>query len=228
MSQTWSPARATPSGAANDAPAPSFGRTAGPPPLSRPLIPWEDSALDAWPGFFKTAAGLLTRPVRFFDKHRPGDEAGQALAFGLMVVASVVMIALFAPALGLVVDPGPKSSGFALKFGLAVAGIVFAPLAAIVLLLVESLWVHLWLIFFGAAEGRLKATIQAVSYSTAPYPLVFIPAVGPAIAAVWGVVIQIVALRRLHGAGLGRVAAALLAPFLALAAALVVLASILS
>jgi len=193
----------------------------GPPPSDqpppKPLAPFEDPDLSWGRGLGLTFKALLLSPRDFFGRFRPGPGLAGPLMFGLTAASTGLMISFCLGAAGWLGDP--YASGRLIRLAAATAGLILTPLAVLGLILVQALWLQVWLIAFRAASAGLAGTMRAVSYAAASLVVLPLPVVGSLLALVWGLVILLSGLTRLHRAGLGRVAAALVVPPLALAAA---------
>lgn len=187
---------------------------------SKPLFPWEDLSLSPARAGWRTLTGALLSPGSFFGRHRPGPEWGQALFFGVTVSATGMMLALFLSRLGALL-PFDRTVGISSPspgWGLvqAMAGILAAPFLALAFLVLQALWIHLWLILFRAGPKGLGATVRAVCYASPASLLLGIPFLGPILAWLGGFFILVIGLTRLQEVGALRVLAALFFPPLAI------------
>ncbi|RMG13524.1 MAG: hypothetical protein D6729_14830, partial [Deltaproteobacteria bacterium] len=90
--------------------------------------------------------------------------------------------------------------------GAGVLAVLWVPVGAALGILIWAALLHLSALVFGAAGGGWDATFKAVCYSQGPQVFNIVPQVGPLVALIWGVVIQIVGIQKLHGTTTGKAA----------------------
>jgi hypothetical protein len=178
-------------------------------------------------GFFETWKLVATQPAQFFSRVRI-DQAWSAVLFGVIAwaVGSTVAV-LFGwvsgqqatIAIQQMVEKLPEEQGRFLQLWsqafsarAMVAQIVFTPVVAFVAIYVTAAVVHLLLMLVRGATRGFDATLTTVAYVSGLNLLLAVPACGSLIAIVWSTVALIIGLSVIHRCGVGKAAAAVLAP----------------
>lgn len=193
-----------------------------PPPPAR--IPWEDPAVGAASGLFRTIGMVLGSPREAFTRVANGEGLGRPVAFGIVVgyvalVAGLVWSALtratMIRTLSTFVPDVERQLAEAQAFSGAFATIVVAvvgPFLVVLGMLLAAAVFHLFLMLFGGVTRGFSGTLRVVAYAQACQIFGLLPICGGLIALVWGVVAQIVGLDAVHRSGPGKAAAAVLVP----------------
>jgi hypothetical protein len=90
--------------------------------------------------------------------------------------------------------------------------VVMVPFQLFVGLFISGLICHFCLHILGAANASLEATLRAVAYAQSPTVLNAVPFCGFLVAAIWTLVLQIVALKEVHETTYGKVVLAIFLP----------------
>jgi len=174
------------------------------------LTPWDRrEELGVPAAFWQTVTAVSGGPVRFFRELRPdGDLAG---ALGFLVLVSIPAgfgAAIFTYLQNLVMysllGTQPQATGIPLldmmqgpSVGMAVFQVVFAPVGALLYVLIFALLTHLGLMLVGGASRPLEATIKAWCYSYAVMFWGLIPG-GQLITGFWVLAVAGIAMAQVH------------------------------
>lgn len=179
-------------------------------------LPWEKEplSLSAW---WQTAKWCLTEPSRAFAALRPGGDMGRAMLFcGLgLLVGGVVQLVWVLPLtlVGWAVQGNRPETLLVQVVLQLVQALVGSVIGATVGLLLGAAIVHGALLVVGGASRPFETTFRVLGYvngSTAW--LSIIPCVGPLIALVWSLVIEVAGLAAAHRISPGRALLAVLLP----------------
>lgn len=171
---------------------------------------WERRAeLGVFAGFFGTLKKSLFSPDPFWRSVRPDGSLWDALSYAWINNAIYALLAMPIAALQMRMSMGdlprdtPQAEEVARFFAafmtvqnMAVLGVVLAVLAP-VLVLINSAVFHLALLMVGGAKSGFGATVRALSYGSGPWLLSWVPCLN-FFAALYGLVLQIWGLVRLH------------------------------
>ncbi len=168
-------------------------------------------------GFFGTVREVLFTPARFFrtpaleDDAVGGFEHGM-VAFGVGQIAVVLQAIATMLVFGSAVALATRAPALVAFFGsytcvilaLVPTMMVHVPVTTLVSVGMASAAIHGTLRLLGAAKAPFYAgTVRATSYSFATHVLFIVPVLGPLIALVWTLVIEIIGVRELHRTGNG-------------------------
>ncbi len=187
-----------------------------PPPVMPPA--WERSAeVGPLTGFFTTFTDILRAPAAFFSSLPADGPAAPALIFwALTTLPPLVVSGLegysFLNEMLDIVMTAPRPGVLELPWW--IFGIV-APLVQFASLLSGLAAVHIILALLGRARGGWRGTFRAGGYASAPALLGFIPLIGTLIAGLGTMMLQYLALRRIHAAPAWAVLLAYLIPVIA-------------
>jgi hypothetical protein len=179
-------------------------------------LPWENQpmGLGTW---WQTAKWCLTEPSRAFATLRPGGETGRAILFcGLgLLLGGLTQLVWVLPlmALGAAAQGEPAGMLLVQVVLQLVQAVVGAVIGATVGLLLGAVIVHGALLLVGGANRPFETTLRVLGYvngSTAW--LGIIPCVGPLVALVWSLVIEVAGLAAAHQTSLGKAFLAVLLP----------------
>lgn len=149
-------------------------------------VPWEDSELSGWVGFYRTLRDLLLHPGEFFGNLGPGGWA-EPLAFALIVSTAGLLIALFWQLL-ILAGPIGNTSGPAAPLNLgtgALLGLMIgSPLLVLADLAVGSLCWWGSVALSGAGRDFTPAW-RIFCYAHGGLVLALIPFLGMLVAGIW-------------------------------------------
>ncbi|MDD1679792.1 MAG: YIP1 family protein [Methanomicrobiales archaeon] len=164
------------------------------------------------------AAGILLRPVETIRGMRE-ESLGDAFQFyGVLLVLYAILSSLFGLAGGFFFFPWGAMSGLSTRFGFLPAMfflflVVGTILFFLVGLLLGGALLHLFVYLVGGKKG-IEQTLKAVMCSTTPvFVFGWIPLIG-FFAAIYTLVLEILAVRELQEISTGRAILAVLLPFL--------------
>lgn len=163
-------------------------------------------------GFFGSVREVLLTPALFFrtpaleDDAVGGFEHGM-VAFGVgqlaLALQGLLTMAIFGGALA-VATRAPEVVAFFGSYGCVLVALVptmmvHVPVTTLVSVGVASVAIHGTLMLLGAAKGPFwSGTVRATSYSFTTHVLFVVPVIGPLVALVWTLVVEIVAVREVH------------------------------
>jgi hypothetical protein len=96
-----------------------------------------------------------------------------------------------------------------------IIGLILTPIIIVIVLFIWSGIVHLFLMMLGGhkqSTSGYEGTFRAVSYAQVAAVAQIVPFVGPFIAGIWGLVLQILGVARLHRTSTGKAVGAVLLP----------------
>ncbi len=207
----------------DDAPAPEGHPAAeGPPRGEAP--DWERRhEIGLFAALMGTWKKSLMRPAEFFEGARSSTSTGGVFWYGFVWsvlgglfnwlwqwVFSAGQQAEIAQALETMREANPQMAKLLEQWmslsqtGGGVVGLLWVPVAAALGILVWAALLHLGAMVFGAAGGGWDATFRTVCYGQGPQVFNIVPQVGPLIALIWGTVIQVVGIHKLHGTSMGK------------------------
>lgn len=178
-------------------------------------IPWErERSVGA---LFETIRLMLVETGPTFEGAARHAPIGPALLFSL-ILGTVAGVAQAMWTIGFVLG-GAGAPGLTEVLTLAVTTIVGAPVGIVVSTFVLAAAVHLTLVLLGGPTHGYAATLRTYAFAfgaTAPFAL--LPGVGSVIQTIWGLVIVVQGLHRIHGVSGTKAVLAILLPVLLLAA----------
>jgi hypothetical protein len=215
---------------------PTPGPEAAPPPPAQPppgpprvvpapeagasSLPWQDrSRLGFFPALFKTIGAVLFKPGDAFSDMRVEGSLGGSLLYVLILgsVATYIGVGiqfLLQSAFMVAEAPADMPMGVAVfERRLMTFMLVVMPLLVILGSFINAGIVHLFLMLFGGATEGFEGTYLVTAHaqgSTAVLGLV--PICGGLIATIWGIVVEIMGLTRVHRTDTWRAALAVLLP----------------
>ncbi len=188
-----------------------------PPPNTEPGIPWENAQTGQT--LLDTLKGVLLDPARTFAQARRGVGIGPAVLYALMLgtiggTAGVLWSYLTQGLLGSQSAALPEELSFLTSLSEPGLGqLLMVPIGAIVGLFIWGGIVHAVLAMLGAAGGGFESTLRCIAFSNGSVAVLqLVPVAGGMIAGVWGLVIQIMALKELHQTTSGKAVLAVLLP----------------
>ncbi len=164
-------------------------------------VPWEDPRLGFVDGIRETWRESLFEPDRFFGRIRDEGTVVRPLLYYLLVAVATSFATLVWEAQGLTLA---HMAGYVDMGGATAAGpvisFVLSPILALVLALMLTVIFHLGALMVAPDRRGMGATARVVCYAAGPSVLAVVPIVGPAVGAIWGLVLQVVGLREVHRA----------------------------
>jgi len=186
------------------------------------LPPFEER--EAYGGFFpalwQTWLAACFRPTEFFASVGNSQNLTPALIFGVFVgwvgdFVGQLWSVLFQAPLFIsfrIHQPWVGKEEVAMQLGWLVALGLLGWLFVLLNILLLGLLFHLFLLLFGGAKQGLVTTLRVVAYAHAPALFLAIPCLGPCVAVIWGLVLDIIGLATAHRTEKWRSALAVLAP----------------
>ncbi len=178
-----------------------------PPPPQPPGAPLLTTEAPPSPRIFRAAAAVLTKPAAFFDSMRAQTGFGPPIVFAMAMglVSGVISAVLLG--LGLGAARGVGAGGV----GVALAGIVLAPLIAVAVgSFLGGAIVHL-IAVIARGKGTFEHSVRIASYSLAVLPLAALLDISPflpTLANLYGIWIVVAGVLALHAADRRRTYAA--------------------
>lgn len=186
--------------------------------------PWENRAkLGILEGLFTTWKETIVESKNFFKKLPPTGFLGSAILYTL-IIAGIGNIIGFLWQIGwnvLFSDFGNlpfQRFGGAEIFQKFFSGvslifiIILIPIVLIIYLFMLTGIVHLFLMIIGGANKGIETTLKAISYAQSPQIFQLVPLCGGLVAAIWSIVLEIIAIREVHRTTTGKAAFAVLFP----------------
>ena len=188
------------------------------PRLAPPLVanetldgafPWENESLGIFERFWQTCVGVLFNPWKTFEKMSVSGGYGKPLLYGVICLGFVAIAATILVGVMLFFQP-PEDNEVPLWF-IPCFGAIIA-VYGMVGFFFRTVILHLFLMLFGVACRSFEATFHAVTYSNAPvFVLRCVPCLNIFVA-LWGIVVEIIALKEAHRTDYWRVICACLLP----------------
>ncbi|MBI4773058.1 MAG: zinc-ribbon domain-containing protein [Deltaproteobacteria bacterium] len=187
--------------------------------------PWEDSAqTNLLSSLFDTARQALLTPGSFFSQMNPEGTYGYPISFALLLsfvgfffqflwgilFNSDLIIRVLA---ALQLSPDTISAGVVVGTAVMVPVLMLALLAG---LFIQSAILHICLLILRGANAPFLGTFKVMSYSSAASVFLIIPFLGSFVAFVWGLVLMVIGVSRVHSIGIGKSVLAILLPFILL------------
>jgi hypothetical protein len=190
----------------------------GQPPFgNEPGIPWENAQTGQ--SLLDTLKGVLLDPTRTFAQARRGVGIGPAVLYALLLgtiggAAAVLWSFLTQGIFGAESAALPDELRFLSSFTEPGLGqLLMVPIGAVIGLFVWGGIVHAILAMLGAGGGGFESTLRGIAFSNGSVAVLqLVPVVGGMIAGIWGLVIQIMALKELHQTTSGKAVLAVLLP----------------
>ena len=188
-------------------------------------VPWEDTAEIGLVGsLIKTVRQVLLAPGAFFTQMNPEGTYGYPISFALLlsfigfffqflwgIVFNSDLITRVLTVLQL--PPDTVSAGVVLGTAIMVPVLMLTLLAS---LFIQSAILHICLLILRGANAPFLGTFKVMSYSSAVSVFLIIPYLGGLIAFVWGLVLMVIGISRVHSIQIGKSVLAILLPFILL------------
>lgn len=174
----------------------------------RPLVDVPFERMDQngfFPALIQTIRRAMFSPQLFFGS-MPLRGLGKPLIFAILISQFEVFFQVLWGGMGVMGEP-PVDMGSGLGLSLT-AAVVLAPILITVLLFLETALFHFCLILFKAANRGFEGTFRVMAYGCAPLFLAFVPVIGPVIGSLWGLALNVIGTKYMHGTSTGRVAGA--------------------
>lgn len=192
-----------------------------PPTHVKPGLPWDRAK--SGNALVDTSKGLVTAPGAAYDvMQEKGDYLSPilyAVIFGTIGgIFNQIWNLVFGAAYLQFLPPEMQESFGAMAtggVGSTIVGIVLAPVIAVVVLFVSAAIYHLFLLIVGGTRDStagFEGTLRAVGYGQVCNLAAIIPVVGSFVAAIWGLVLYVIGLTRVHHTSTGKAVFAVLLP----------------
>jgi hypothetical protein len=208
---------------------PPYGPPTAPPPPGGPLVPggglpWEQAKTGNT--FIETMKQLVTDPTGAYARAREKGDYASPVIFALIVgtigvIFQQVWSLVFGTAWVAMLPPEFRDQAGTFFAAEGVGSVLFAlvlgPVFVLIGLFIGSAIVHLFLLLFGGTKestAGFEGTVRSLGYAGVANLAYVVPFVGAAIAIVWGVVMQVIGLKRMHHTTTGKAVAAILVPWL--------------
>lgn len=172
--------------------------------------PWENpDAGEPLQRLWQTIIQGVKEPAELFENMRTTGGLVQPLIFyaiiiGLALIVSTLLQIPFNLILG---------SSFGVEIVGAIIFLILIPILLLIGLFVSSGLTHLALMVFGGANQPFEATFRVNAYAYGSIGWVFaIPFCGSLVGGVWGIVLEIIGIARVHRVSTGMAVAAVLVP----------------
>lgn len=191
-----------------------------PPPGAQPqALPWEQPGYPALEGLYETAKLVLLNPTEAFARMSITGDLGRPLLFAVILgwvgIVAAQLYRFIIPGVAMPWRYFPEmehSMSFAMRPAFGIVTMVLAPILILLAIFIGSAILHLFLLIVGAGQSGFVATVRVVCYAGATQVLQVVPLCGGFIAAVWGIVLEIVGLAIAHRTSQGKAAVAVLLP----------------
>lgn len=174
----------------------------------RPLVDVPFERLDQYgffPGLIQTVRRAMFSPQLFFGA-MPLRGLGRPLIFAVLVSQMAAFFQILWERVGILGQP-PAGMDASLGLSLAVT-VVLTPILVTILLFLESALFHFCLILFKVSGRGFEGTFRVMAYACAPLFLSFVPVIGPVVGSVWGLAVNFIGIKHMHGTSMTRVAGA--------------------
>lgn len=172
--------------------------------------PWEDPQIEDWfQKIWQTIVLGVSRPDELFKGMRTTGGLLQPLLFYSIIIGPSILIGLVLESPFQVMTGTP----FGEQIVLLIVFLLLLPLLLPLGLFITSGLTHLGLLMFGCANRPFEATFRVNAYAYASVGWIhLLPICGSFIAAVWGIVLEIMGIARVQEISTGKAAAAVLVP----------------
>lgn len=195
----------------------------GPPMHGGPGLPWDRER--SGNSLVDTAKRLITAPgTAFAEMREKGDYLSPilfAVIFGTFgaVIGQIWNLVFGASMIGFLPPEMQQQLGqaFAPSLGGVLINIVLSPFLVAIFLFIGSGIYHLFLLLLGGTKestAGYEGSLRSVSYSGVANLAYIVPFVGTPIAIVWGIVLNVIGLSRVHHTSTGKALGAVLLPLL--------------
>lgn len=191
--------------------------TAPPPPPGEPpppaIIPWEEPGRPWMSGLIETLKLLFTRPREAFERMPVTGDVLKPFIFAIILGwIGAIANAVWNIAIRGVVPGGSEYSRYEMPAAWLPLLAAFAPAVLVIAILINTAFIHLFLMILGGARRGLAATLRAICYAQAPQIFLLVPLCGGLIAGVGALILTVIGLSAAHRIGIGRAALAVMLP----------------
>lgn len=193
--------------------SPAAPLDAGPERDARPGIPWENE--QSFPALVETFKAIFWDASGLFQSAGQDLPIGSALTYALIIgliggVGASIWGVLTSALLSIGGDPVHWLSSLG---GSGVGSLVSVPVGVVTGVIIGSGLVHLMLVLVGAPHRSFDTTLRAVGFASGTAAIFqLIPFIGPLIGYAFGVVLEVRAIRAMHGTTSSTAAMAVLLP----------------
>jgi hypothetical protein len=182
---------------------------ARPDPIRAGSVAWEDPSVAFPASLLRTWRDSLFQPAAFFRRLAwEGSLARPLLYYLLVSITSAFFVLLWRST-----DAPLLASSFRPEAPLApLVQFFFEPFAALIGLGLGVIVLQLFALILAPARRGMRATARVFCYSAGPAVFTAVPILGPAVGAVWSLVLLVMGLREAHRTTPGRAAAIVLIP----------------
>lgn len=189
-------------------------------------IPWERrKELGFWNALLETFKQIVSGPSEFFAMmSKSGDFGGPLIYAIILAVVAVIGSQIWAiiglmplnmlAGLGGAESMGEMAATTAFGVGNSIVAIILAPIGVGIGLFVGAGVLHLMLMIVGGATESYETTFRCMAYSQTAQIAQLIPFIGGLIAAIWGIVLQVIAIREAHEISQGKAILAVVLPMI--------------
>lgn len=193
----------------------SSGEPPPAPPPPAPLLPWESSEQPLLPSLLSTVQLMLRDGGDAMQRVKRGVGFARPLAYAVLLswlgaaISAAYQLFLnqslwrLLPGLSHDTHTEVVARGFAL---------LFTPVAVAASAFVGGGITHLLLVLLGGGRSGYRSTVRVACYANTPAVLSVIPLVGPLVALVWGIYLEVRGLAIAHEMPIGSVLIAVILP----------------
>jgi hypothetical protein len=204
------------------APPPTVPPPGGPPAYGAPGLPWDRDKNGNT--LVETVKALVTAPGRAYAEMREKGDYLSPILFAVILgtfggVIGQIWQLVFGASMAGFLPPemqGPFAEALAPSVTGVILTIVLTPILVPIFLFISAGIFHLFLMLVGGTKDStagFEGTVRAVAYAGVANLAQVIPLAGGFIAAVWGIVLYVIGLSRVHHTSTGKAALAVLLPF---------------
>jgi len=191
-----------------------------------PPLPWEDrDRIGFFPALFETVKLFVTSPTEAYARAKERGDYLSPLLFAVIIgwvmgIIGQLWNLLFQGAWLSMIPADFRDQMGAMGMGASsaagfVLGLILTPVIIVVVVFIWSGIVHLFLMMLGGhkqSASGFEGTFRAIAYAQTASLAQIIPVFGGLIALVWGIVLEVIGLVRMHRTSTGKAAGAVLLP----------------
>lgn len=184
----------------------------------RRFIPWEERKdLGFFKAIFETVRSVLFSPTNLFSQMRIDGGISDPLLYAVIIgtVCSWIGILWQIPLQWLLFLISPDKEDAIISSGIMIGVTIFMPLFIVIGLFIGAGILHLCLMLVGGNKEGFEATFRVIAYSTSAQVGAIIPLCGGLIAGIWGLVVEIIGLKKVHQTTTLKAILAILLPIIA-------------
>lgn len=203
------------------APPPTAPPPGGPPAYGPPGLPWDrdkngNTLVD-------TIKGLVTAPGRAYAEMREKGDYLSPILFAVILgtfggLVGQIWQLVFGASMVQFLPPEVQAQfgeAFAPRVTRVILTIVLTPILVPIVLFISSGIFHLFLMLVGGTKDStagFEGTVRAVGYGAVAHLAQIVPIAGGIIAPIWGIVLYVIGLSRVHHTSTGKAVLAVLLP----------------